>query len=529
MNTQYRKNLKAVMQKSKEYTDNIYSLATNNIAGVDTSTNILAFTSNNGIYIGSDTGHWYYWNGTQYVDGGVYQASEVTDGSITYNKINTNFVENLLVNNPLVDKILITPDTIVTQTGLYFAVDDYRPGFTDYKCVQFDVSNCDSLDFTMLSQSGVAWVSYLKVDGTKGHVSVTSGVKHLDLKDIVKLALNFHATYCNSYIIRKTKINLKLINSVVITKENIPIRTGIYFTLNDFNTTYTDHRGSYIYDCKNLKSVSFKSGGFALGDVHWKDASGNLYQSPANTTDYLTIDVSNAVQIAFNFGNNLERDFIIEFKDVENINMYNNYNCKGLIFNNTKTALFSGDSITWGFTSGSTTTTENYPKLFSQYFSMVHYNVAVGGAEYCVDGQYTPTMLTQITNAEHKDVNYLFISGGVNDWQNQRSLTTFKTAVSDTIDYALANYPNAQIILITPINTTFDEKPIVLNKYRNIITEVAITKNSSRISVIQGYKFDFPNKSNNSDYASLMFGDGIHPSELGYATAYTKGLIDALE
>ena len=51
-------------------------------SGVDTSAHILAFTENKGIYIGSDTGNWYYWNGTQYVSGGVYQASEIEDLSI---------------------------------------------------------------------------------------------------------------------------------------------------------------------------------------------------------------------------------------------------------------------------------------------------------------------------------------------------------------------------------------------------------------------------------------------------------------
>lgn len=56
-------------------------------SGVDTSTNILAKTSADGIWVGSDTGHWYYWNGTQYADGGVYQATEIPDYSIEPQKI----------------------------------------------------------------------------------------------------------------------------------------------------------------------------------------------------------------------------------------------------------------------------------------------------------------------------------------------------------------------------------------------------------------------------------------------------------
>ena len=41
-------------------------------SGTDTSTNILTYTSNKGIYIGTDTGNWYYWDGTHYVSGGSY-------------------------------------------------------------------------------------------------------------------------------------------------------------------------------------------------------------------------------------------------------------------------------------------------------------------------------------------------------------------------------------------------------------------------------------------------------------------------
>lgn len=56
-------------------------------SGADTSTNILAKETADGIWIGTDTGHWYYWDGTQYVDGGTFQATEIEDGSVTPDKI----------------------------------------------------------------------------------------------------------------------------------------------------------------------------------------------------------------------------------------------------------------------------------------------------------------------------------------------------------------------------------------------------------------------------------------------------------
>lgn len=62
-------------------------------SGVNTSTNILAFNTNRGIFIGSDNGHWYYWNGTQYVDGGVYQSH-----GVGFRNVNT-FMLDYDINN----------------------------------------------------------------------------------------------------------------------------------------------------------------------------------------------------------------------------------------------------------------------------------------------------------------------------------------------------------------------------------------------------------------------------------------------
>lgn len=72
------------------------------VSGTDTSTTILGFTSDKGIYVGTDTGHWYYWNGSSYKDGGVYQATEIADGSVVTSKLadesvthsKTSFINN---------------------------------------------------------------------------------------------------------------------------------------------------------------------------------------------------------------------------------------------------------------------------------------------------------------------------------------------------------------------------------------------------------------------------------------------------
>ena len=73
-------------------------------SGVDTSTNILAFTEDKGIYVGSDDGNWYFWNGTQYVVGDVYQALILGDNSITYPKLDSNIKKIFNVTNITLSK-----------------------------------------------------------------------------------------------------------------------------------------------------------------------------------------------------------------------------------------------------------------------------------------------------------------------------------------------------------------------------------------------------------------------------------------
>ena len=74
-------------------------------SGVDTSAHILAFTENKGIYVGSDTNKWYYWNGTQYVEGGTYQLNVLNEGAVERNNLSDQILEELnqTSNNCLTD------------------------------------------------------------------------------------------------------------------------------------------------------------------------------------------------------------------------------------------------------------------------------------------------------------------------------------------------------------------------------------------------------------------------------------------
>ena len=92
--------------------------------GVATSSTILAYTEDKGIWIGSDTGHWYYWSGAAYADGGVYQATEIENGSVT--PIKTSFITNDTVGNILsLDSMIWDDQYVASADGTLNHYDGY--------------------------------------------------------------------------------------------------------------------------------------------------------------------------------------------------------------------------------------------------------------------------------------------------------------------------------------------------------------------------------------------------------------------
>lgn len=185
-----------------------------------------------------------------------------------------------------------------------------------------------------------------------------------------------------------------------------------------------------------------------------------------------------------------------------------------------KMAEFTGDSITKGFTSGSTTTSYPYPRLFSEIVGMSYVNSAQGGALFCSGKNGVKTIVEQVQDA-NKSVDYLFIAGGVNDWQLDVPYSEFKTVIQGLCDYINANFSqNMQVIWITPINvggSPYYNPVNTLNVYRNTLSEVVMEKDIyARFSLLQGSTFNFPDENGDYGLKMALFGDLLHPSELGY-------------
>jgi len=197
---------------------------------------------------------------------------------------------------------------------------------------------------------------------------------------------------------------------------------------------------------------------------------------------------------------------------------------------NGKSIQFFGDSITYGYIAASGgvpahQATNQYPKLFSQAVGASFTNLGVTGSTLSVITGYS-SIYTAIQNATLNS-DYVFVAGGVNDWQLGVDEATLKTAVENICDY-LSNNFNGEVIWITPIyeagRITINPPTQSLPNVRNVITRVALKYG---YSVIQGWEFPFPKENDDSDYISLMFQDKLHPTELGYSM-YANALRNAL-
>lgn len=115
-------------------------------SGTDTSTNILAFTTNKGIYIGTDNGHWYYWDGTQYVDGGLYQSTELPEGLIDVSNIFSSVNKGNIDYNKFIEYGYFNGSSVIASSA--------------HKYIHIlDLSGIETIDF---NNSAYNYVVYLK-------------------------------------------------------------------------------------------------------------------------------------------------------------------------------------------------------------------------------------------------------------------------------------------------------------------------------------------------------------------------------
>lgn len=157
---------------------------------------ILSKTSNEGVLFAGDTQHKYFWNGTQYVDGGVYQASaiEITDKSISLSKLDSLLVDTII--SPRFNlRILETYPGKTVNTDGYLINADSNYTTVDFELTEqgYDrpiVSNLFISALTIIPNlSCCNWV-ILNVDGDVIKYKSVNAGEYTDIVELIELPLN---------------------------------------------------------------------------------------------------------------------------------------------------------------------------------------------------------------------------------------------------------------------------------------------------------------------------------------------------
>ncbi len=186
-----------------------------------------------------------------------------------------------------------------------------------------------------------------------------------------------------------------------------------------------------------------------------------------------------------------------------------------------------GDSITAGVG-----TTYLYHMYLSDWHKTVCHNWGIGGTGYVwecrdkesVTGNGVVGLGTSVYQTGEntildimqtvQTISKCTIFGGTNDWYHNINIATFRTAVQNTLDYALTK--TAYILVILPIiregyKVTTNSQGLKLEAYNDVIKEECEARG---IAYYDG--FEVALNPDNAKYKTTYIPDGLHPNANGH-------------
>jgi len=478
-------------------------------------------------YLVEENNHWYYWNGAAWTDGGKYMSA-------------------------LQDENVLTIESKGVEFGYYANNSKVKVASSTHKCLVYTPKAKDlTLKYTITLVQNITSVNVEFLDGTVRALPYSiAETLTFSFTNVKALYVNFWLNtpdfeveiYYNDALSQESLPASNLPIFAIGKTYNLTIKNATdagYYAYNNGAITFRAAYPSQRHQCAKIAMngkkcyISFNMGSTSTNlpcvIIEYNDGTTAEILGNADVANY---NIENAKYLYLNFfrgstaGTFPETYTITDATDeVQGYDDYtdNQYEWTG------KKAVCAGDSISTGLDGGTA-----WSIKFADVVGCNMSNLAISGAFY-TPGLYHSSQVddlkTQLTNysGDKTLVDYVFLAGGTNDFWWSADLEDFADAVGDCIDYALTNYPNAKIIVITPIQFNgVSGNTENIQTYRNIITEVAMQKDTTgRITIVQGYKFNF-GKVRGDAYTLAMQYDGVHPSQLGLKTAYLKGLLKVL-
>lgn len=442
------------------------------------------------IYVLTTDGHWYYYDGDSWEDGGIYQSTGIDPddpnlinmvrGATYINDSNVSDYSDLkLLTNNRVYLYYVNPSSIsnapsdlgtVNSKNLFmvyklahtYNITNYIMYIVDMSQTTNSVANCNNM-YVVSNSAVTSSFSWKKIAKEENAITKINYIMTTNVTDTNK---DLNNAQLNSIIAYYLQGNQFLNAPIDMTSSNYYYLVLMTYGWNDYFKIQT---------CIDL-----------IGNNKFYYRSFNANTN--NWSNWICLNDTNTTKIDDFMDYSYLTSVIQEPLDITN-----------------KTLSFAGDSITAGNFIGSTNV---WAKWLSDKLETTYNNLAVGGATFASVSGLTQ-IITQLQNAATLNP-VLFIAGGTNDYSQNVSTSDFTTAVTAVCEWLTANY-NGDVIFVTPINrTTFPNTTTSLDWYREEITRIAL---SYGYSVIDGKSIPFPTKT--GSMATYMYYDGLHPSVAG--------------
>lgn len=517
-------------------------------------------TDTSRIYVNTSNGYWYYYNGTNWVQGGVYQSSvnSTTEEKLMNrtNKLAIYDYSNLYDKNNIVSgKFYVIADhhtnglrdsaSVFITNEIPVNVGDviHIEGLTTsqrYYCISANPNTYVSLN-TISSMSGAT--SYDIVCGYSGYFSIAGFVaSETDTTIIYKTAVETLSDITDEF---SDKIDYKL-NITSKFNDIADYDNELFVAGNCVNGMFYDTSGGissglrpspaisiseefYVHtgDVINIDAVDTSDHAYLISDTKGT-YTGQVHFLRNNTTYEITADKNGYFSFAlFNTEKStvsLTIEGYCKIKEVNPIFQSNRF------FN--KTASFMGDSITHG-----SNTTKTYDKFLQEKLHLSEiYNYGISGSSI---GSGQQPMSTRCLNMNNSDLIIVF--GGTNDFGNTPTAigdlytyngntkvynldnSTFAGAMNLLCKNLLDTYYGKEIYILSPIHrANFGSQPSDLQKnslgftlYQYVDTMKQACEEWGIKFINMLYEFEYnPNISTiNQTYFS---NDGLHPNILGH-------------
>lgn len=564
----------AIIENQNTRIDNIdikVSAATNGSPLVASST--AGMTDTDKIYVNTSDGYWYYYNGSAWTQGGVYQTSGIGNGSVTYNNLESelqnSFVEETTITNSNFNntKYIDGNGTEQSTNQTCYISLSVQPLESYLVSIPYNTSIIGTQQPVYMFKNNDTVISYKKgaeltiTDNVyNGIIEIPTGVNTLIINQTqtgpTNINNNLKIVKVNRYIqnnIHKDQLDSKLksiyediytsitpnlfVNNALIGPNSADGISGykiyslnvnpgekykitinqiynnpvIAFGNNNAEKTYTINGNDYIFKCSYDKIIS-STNNYSFIDYE--------FTIPENCNVIYINETGNNIP---NISKSTSYKIKVDDLDVSNLNPLNN-----------KIITFVGDSITAATSSGvkgwSTLIAENNP-------TATVYNYGVDGATIANDGIDTNDILTQIVNAytEHSNADYIIIQGGVNDyWSSNIELgsfeensnfngetpyntRTFSGALEWIFNYCLNNFSGKKIgyIVTQKINSGSNNFYQYMDRAKAICKKWSIPYIDLFTEADLNY-FVTSQKQNYSLTTVVATGDGCHPNLAGY-------------